>query len=100
MAPPATVLGHRRKVQMKPPLQWTLKTDRERAIFKAGYNCGDVDRQMAQERGVPDPTLLRRLLQLAKEATNGWACYAKLPAEHDNIASLHREIAAFERAIR
>ncbi len=35
---------------MKPPLQWTLKTDRERAIFQAGYNSGDVDRQMAQDR--------------------------------------------------
>lgn len=35
-------------------------------------------------------------LRLAKEATNGWACYAKRQAEHDEIARLHREIARLE----
>lgn len=43
------------------------------------------------------PSLLRRTIRLAKEATNGWAVYAKRKAEHDNIAHLHREIAAIER---
>lgn len=38
-----------------------------------------------------------RAIRLAKEATNGWAVYAKRKAEHDNIAHLHREIAAVER---
>lgn len=41
--------------------------------------------------------LLRRAIRLAKEATNGWACYAKRKAEYENIAHLHREIAALER---
>lgn len=35
-----------------------------------------------------------RLMKLAKEATNGWACYAKGKLEHDEIARLHREIDA------
>ena len=35
-------------------------------------------------------------LRLAKEATNGWACYAKRESEHKEIARLHREIAAME----
>ena len=34
------------------------------------------------------------VLRLAKEATNGWACYAKRKIEHEEIARLHREIAA------
>jgi hypothetical protein len=41
--------------------------------------------------------LLIRALRLAKEATNGWACYAKRKVEHDNIAHLHHEIAELER---
>jgi len=36
----------------------------------------------------------RRLATLAKEATNGWACFAKRKSEHDGIARLHREIDA------
>lgn len=35
-----------------------------------------------------------RLRKLAKEATNGWACYATRTIEHDEIARLHREIDA------
>ncbi len=37
-------------------------------------------------------------LKLAKEATNGWACYAKRQIEHDEIARLHRDIAELEAA--
>lgn len=37
-------------------------------------------------------------LRLAKEATNGWACYAKRKIEHDEIARLHREIDALSDA--
>ncbi len=48
------------------------------------------------EQAVSDDLLLRAL-RLAKEATNGWACYAKRQAEHDNIAHLHREIAELEQ---
>lgn len=33
--------------------------------------------------------LLKQALTLATEATNGWACYAKRRAEHDEIARLH-----------
>ncbi len=42
------------------------------------------------------PDELRAALRIAKEATNGWACYAKWKAEHADIARLHREIAALE----
>lgn len=37
-------------------------------------------------------------LRLAKEATNGWACYAKRKIELDEIARLHGEIDALSRA--
>jgi len=35
-------------------------------------------------------------LRLAKEATNGLACYAKRQIEHTEIARLHGDIAALE----
>lgn len=38
-----------------------------------------------------------RAIRLAKEAVNGWACYAKKNVEHDEIARLHSEIANIER---
>lgn len=41
----------------------------------------------------------RSALNLAKEATNGWACYAKKPIEHENIANLHQRIATLESEI-
>ena len=50
--------------------------------------------------GEGQPDHARRALRLAKEATNGWGCYAKRKAEHENIAHLHREIAALEREMR
>lgn len=60
-----------------------------------GCKCTDfVLSSFGQQR---DSDLAFRALRLAKEATNGWACYAKRQAEHDNIAHLHREIAALER---
>jgi hypothetical protein len=40
------------------------------------------------------------LLRLAKHATNGWACYASRKIEHDEIARLHRDIAAVEGVMR
>lgn len=43
--------------------------------------------------------LMNRALSLAKEATNGWACYAKRDVEHENIANLHQRIAALELEI-
>lgn len=46
--------------------------------------------------GQPEP--LEKALKLAKEATNGWACYAKRAIEHDEIARLHREIDALKGA--
>lgn len=40
------------------------------------------------------------LRTLAKEATNGWACYASRKIEHDEIARLHREIDALTPPVR
>jgi hypothetical protein len=37
---------------------------------------------------------LKALQKLAREATNGWACYARTKREQDEIARLHREIDA------
>lgn len=37
---------------------------------------------------------LEKTLRLAKEATNGWACYATRQSEHDEIARLHQAIDA------
>lgn len=37
-------------------------------------------------------TALETMQRLAKEATNGWACYARRQIEHDDITRLHREI--------
>lgn len=39
---------------------------------------------------------ISELLRIAKEATNGWACYAKRQIEHDEIARLHAAIAEAE----
>lgn len=39
-------------------------------------------------------TQVEQLRRLAKQATNGWACYAKTKREHDDIARLHGEIDA------
>lgn len=39
-----------------------------------------------------------QLRRLAKEATNGWACYAKRKIEHEDIARLHHEIDAVSDA--
>jgi hypothetical protein len=47
--------------------------------------------------GEGQPDHARRALRLAKEATNGWGCYAKRNAELANISQLHSEIAAIER---
>ena len=38
------------------------------------------------------PTDPREALSLAKQATNGWACYATRKIEHDEIARLHGAI--------
>lgn len=42
----------------------------------------------------------RKALKLAKEATNGWACYSRTDRERDEIARLHREIAKLESTER
>ena len=41
---------------------------------------------------------LREALTLAKQATNGWACFAKTKAEHADIARLHRAIDALAQS--
>jgi hypothetical protein len=49
----------------------------------------------------PDRSLEARaaLLKLAREATNGWACYAKRQIEHNEIARLHAALNAHEAAL-
>jgi hypothetical protein len=44
-------------------------------------------------RAVKAEATLAAVSQLAKEATNGWACYAKSKREHEEIARLHRDLA-------
>jgi hypothetical protein len=34
--------------------------------------------------------------KLARQATNGWACYATREVEHDDIARIHRVLDAME----
>lgn len=40
----------------------------------------------------------RRLRTIARQAANGWACYATRKREYDEIARLHEAIDAEERA--
>lgn len=50
---------------------------------------------LASAPAAPSASLIEKLkagLRLAKEATNGWACYAKRQVEHAEIARLHRDI--------
>lgn len=42
---------------------------------------------------------LELVLTLARNATNGWACYAKRQIEHDEIARLHNAISESERRL-
>jgi hypothetical protein len=39
-------------------------------------------------------------VRLAKEATNGWACYAKRKIEHAEIARLHQAIDALDELLK
>jgi hypothetical protein len=41
---------------------------------------------------------IRQALSLARQAANGWACYAKRKIELDEIARLHNEIIKLEVA--
>lgn len=41
-----------------------------------------------------DRETLKDALRLAKQATNGWACYARTKLEHREIARLHQDIDA------
>jgi hypothetical protein len=54
------------------PIAWTLKTDRERAIFEAGYNSGRVVQQQKQQ-------------QFAKQAET---CFFRLPSRTARCAAL------------
>lgn len=49
-----------------------------------------ADRQRAEQAEARATAALK----LAKEATNGWACYAKRAVEHMEITRLHRQIDA------
>ncbi len=42
---------------------------------------------------------MEELRRLAKEATNGWACFAKRNCEHDEITRLHKAIDAAEPVV-
>jgi hypothetical protein len=63
-----------------PILEWTLAL---RRVLKAMKPLTPADVQVGE-----------KLRRLAKEATNGWACYAKRDSEHREIARLHAEIDA------
>lgn len=56
----------------------------------------DVDPVSLGSSGTGSPEARRHALRLAKEATNGWACYAKRKIELDEIARLHSAIAKAE----
>lgn len=60
-------------------------------ILNFGIECVQIGREAAAQQ---ERARLDSALRLAKEATNGWACYAKRQCEHDDIARLHREISA------
>lgn len=51
-------------------------------------------REIAEARIQQLTEALAKATTLAKEATNGWACYARTNLEHNEIARLHREIDA------
>lgn len=44
------------------------------------------------------PPAVEQALSLARQAVNGWACYAKRQVEHDDIARLHKALDALELA--
>jgi hypothetical protein len=50
---------------------------------------------LASDEPEATPAPFDAMVKLAKEATNGWACYARTKAEHAEIARLHSEINKF-----
>lgn len=57
---------------------------------------------MSEERAAAIAAWRKELeltLVLARNATNGWACYAKRQIEHDEIARLHNAISEVERRL-
>lgn len=76
--------------------------DTERAKLSAALGAADFHQQrtvfLEQQVASLSADLARReqeierLRTLAKEATNGWACYAKSTLERDEIGRLHTEI--------
>jgi hypothetical protein len=50
---------------------------------------------LASDEPKAAPAPFDAMVKLAKEATNGWACYARTKAEHAEIARLHSEINKF-----
>ncbi len=59
--------------------------------------CNELIAAVRAER--PSSVHLDRALSLARQATNGWAVYAKRACEHDDIARLHRELDAIEASL-
>ena len=43
---------------------------------------------------------LKTAISLGRQATNGWACYARTKLEHDDISRLHRELESAAEALR
>lgn len=61
----------------------------------------DLDRVLAALACEGEESDLDAALKLAKEATNGWGCYAKRDIEHREIARLHTAIDILSaRAVR
>ena len=49
------------------------------------------ERRRVDVAAPPDDTLAR-VVEIARQAINGWACFAKRKIEHDGIARLHRQL--------
>jgi hypothetical protein len=71
----------------------TGKHDPNDCRFCLRHVLKKVEASELAARAVKAEATLAAVSQLAKEATNGWACYAKSKREHEEIARLHRDLA-------
>ena len=82
---------------------WRLITDGAKHDPRCPFNETDVgprqawpclrcQMQAAEAREAALREALTTTKRLAREATNGWACYAKRKIEHDDISRIHRAL--------
>lgn len=79
------------RIASKASHDWHPDIEARTAI--SGADSAEWWRAVAVKLGVQRYAAIR----LAKEATNGWACYAKREIEHNEISRLHRAIADLEK---